>query len=405
MKKPILALGCALAAVWGFALPAPRWVPAKADLVAVGETSGSGNAALDEAWRKAYKAEGIDFEANAPLAMAQLKEISPHLPGIVKAFGVSDDLKHIPAYSVVYAFALPERADDLAGAGFPKGLGFYFVLENAKLDIPAFDKAVAALCEEKGKEGALHATFKRSGDWRTFVFADKASGGDAPLFLGYRPTKGGLALALCATQAEAEAWFSGKTPAIAADSPLMAAFTPVAGAKGDWGRLRLADLAGVFARLSTPEARKEMSLKVPLLQKVRTLDFGVAHKGVNVLALLSATTDDEASATQLRDFLLGWKGMATQMFLPMLTQKPDSALAAAVNALTCEAKGKQVLLRWEITPAMGAKAVKECQAIAARQAAQQTPADLPGAAPAADEDDEPMSEEEARKILEALETK
>lgn len=403
MKRPFLALGCALAATWVFAVPSPRWVPENTDIVVVGESSGKADPDIETAWREAFKAEGVDFGKNGSLTKAQLEEVSPHLPALLKAFGASDDLKTMPAWSAVYSVTLPGSQEHMKGDAFPEGAALRLVIENAKIDVPALDKAVAGLCAEKPEGTRVTCAFGRSGEWRTLTFVSKEKGMvPDKLFFGYRPVAGGLAAIACATQAEADAWVAGKAPAHPANSPLTSALAPVAGAKGNWARVRVGDLAGLLARLTTPEVRKDMAIKMPLAQKIHMVDLAFALKGVNYLLALSATADDEASAAQLRDFLLGWKGLLAQMILPMATQKPDSALAALTNAIVCEAKGKAVSLRLEVTPAMGAKAFEECRRIGAQQAAQASR----NAASADDEDDDtPMSEEEAREILKALEVK
>lgn len=407
MKKPFLTLGCALAAAWSLAAPSPRWAPANTDLVVVGESSGKADPAVEAAWRKAFKAEGIDLPEGEGFAKAQLEEISPHIPTILKAFGASDDLKTMPAWSAVYSVSLPASHEQMKGDDFPTGLALRLFIENAKINLPALDKAVADLCAEKRKDARVTCTFGRSGEWRTFTFTPKEKGAvPAKLFLGYHPVPGGLAAIACPTQAEADAWVAGKTPALPANSPLKAAFSPVEGAKNDWMRVRVGDLAGLLNRLTTPEARKEMVVKMPLAQKIRMFDLAFAQKGVNYVLALSATATDETSATQLRDFLLGWKGLLAQMILPMATQKPNSALAALTNTIVCEAKGKAVSLRLELTPEMGAKAFMECQKLAVQQAAQTSHTAIPTQDTVDDDEDEaPMSEEEARKILKQLEAK
>lgn len=411
MQKPFLALSCALAATWVFAAPSPRWAPMNTDIVIVGEGPGKADPAIETAWRKAFKDEGLDFGKNEDMTMAQLGEVSPHLPALVKAFGVSDDLKTMPAWSAVYSCALPTTAEQLKGDDFPEGMALRLFIENSEIDVPALDKAMAALCAEKRGDMRITCTFGRSGEWRTLSFASGEKGKvPTKMFAGYRPVAGGLAAIVCASQPEADAWITGRAPTLPSNSPLRSAFTPVESSRKDWVRVRVGDLAGLVARFSTPEARKEMAIKMPLLQKPHMVDLAFALKGINYVLTLSATTRDEASATQLRDFLLGWKGLASQMFLPMLTQKPDSALAALANAIVCEASGNAVSLRLEVTPTMGAKAFRECQKIAVQQAAQ---ASLNTASDEEDEDvededeedDTPMSEEEARKLLKGLEAK
>ncbi len=403
MKRSILTAGCALAAALSFAVPSPRWVPASADLVAVGENAEGKNAEAESAWKKAFKEAGVELPEDTSFAVGQLEEVSPHLPAILKAMGASGDLKAFAPYSVVYAVSLPKRAEAMKGGSFAKEASLHVIYESAALDLPALDKAVAAFCAEKRE--TVTVTFRRSGEWRTLAFEPKEKDADMPAlpFFGYRPVKGGLAIALCADQATAEAWATGKTPAIAKDSPLMEAFTPIAGAQS-WGRMRLADLAGLIGRLTDAEARKALAAKVPLLQKIHKVGVDTAYKGADGIFSLAFEADDEASATQLRDLLLGWKGLLSQMMLPMLTQKPDSATAALANGIVCEAKGKCVSLRLTVTPTLGAKAIKEFQEIAARQAAQAATLNPPDDEDE-DEDVEPMSEEEARKILQGLEAK
>lgn len=405
MRKSIPALGCVFATVWAFAVPAPRWVPADADIVVVSETSGKADPAVETAWQEAFKAEGGQIAEDPTATMEQLKELSPHLPDILKAFGMSEDMKTFSAFSAVYSFSLPKSAKGMDGSAFPKDVAFRLFIECSRIDVPALDKAVAALCAEKQKDEGVTIAFGRADAWRTLTFTSKEDGKNllGGMFFGYRPVNGGLAFACCANQANAEAWAMGNLPAIAKESPLMAAFSPPEGAKGNWMRVCVGDLAGIATRLSEPKTREEMASKVPLLLKTHAVGMGLSQKGTNYAVALSATTDDEASAMQLRDLLLGWKGLVTQMFLPMITQKPSSALAALVSAIVCEAKGKAVSLRLEVTPAMGAKVVRECQEIAERNASRKSPFDA--LEDEGDEDGEPIDEEEARRILQDLDVK
>lgn len=409
MKRSILAAGCTLAAALTFAAPSPRWVPATADFVVVGENSGGNKAAIDAAWKKAFKeAAGVELPENTSLTAEQWREISPNLPALLKALGASDDLQTYAPCSAVYALALPQSAEAMKGDELPKDTGVYAMYESAAIDLPALDKAVTALCAEERERVTF--TFKKTGEWRSLTMAAKGAK-DEPQkkqpFFGYRPVKGGLAFVFCADQATAEAWVSGKMPAISADSPLMEAFKPIAGSEKQWTRIRLADLAGVIKRLTDANAQKNLATKAPLLQKIRNVGMDCSYKGVNAVVAFTATTADETSATQLRDFLLGWKGLLTQMMLPMLTQKPDSSTATMVTSIACEAKGKAVSMSLEVTPELGAKVVKEFQEIAERQAAEASVSvDVEGLDDEEEDGDaEPMSEEEARKILDNLDVK
>lgn len=409
MKRSILTIGCALAAALAFAAPSPRWVPASADLVAVGENSGGNNAAIETAWKKAFKAAGVELPEDTSLTAEQLRELSPNLPALLKALGASDDLQTFAPFSVVYASVFPKSVEATKGDELSENMGaVYIMYERAAIDWLALDKAVTAFCAEKRERVTF--TFEKEGEWRRLAATAKGAK-DAHQkklpFLGYRPVKEGLALACCPDLETAEAWVSGKMPAISADSPLMEAFKPIAGSEKQWMRIRLADLAGVIKRLTDADAQKNLALEAPLLQKIRNVGVDGSYKGVNAVVAFTATTADEISATQLRDILLGWKGLLTQMMLPMLTQKPDSSTAAMVTSIVCEAKGKVVSMSLEVTPKVGAKVVKEFLESAERQAAKvSVSVDAKGLDDEEEDDDaEPMSEEEARKILDNLDVK
>ncbi len=364
MKKSLLAVSCLFTTVWALASPAPRWVPANADLVMVADNSAPKDPAIEAAWEKAFADAGLSPNANV-VSLDQLATYSPKLPALFRALGYTEDGKNDPITAAVFSATLPKTRESLQAEGFPKDLAFHLHLQNAKLDIKALDKAVAELCDEKDDDGKAYATYKKDGTWRILsptVDADEQR--EVPGFIGYRPVKGGLLMTICASQADAEAWATGKTPGIDKTSPLATAF-PATDKPEETSRLRIADLAAVIKRLSTEETLKEQALRAPMLPKTHTVGLDITRKGMNCVMTLSAVMADADSAIQLRDFLLGWKGMLTQLFLPMFTQKPDSALAALVNTMACEAREKTTTLRLEVSPEMAAKVVKEAQALQA----------------------------------------
>lgn len=399
---------CALAAPLAWAAPNPAYVPADADvvLVAQGEDE-AGQAKAAAFWEALLREAGVDVEAVSQMQEQNIEALPKEGAEILRAvFGFSEDWKTSAVRSAVYAIAFPRTVDKEKG---PDRLFFTVVLENPKADVAAIDRAVQALLKKGGTQ--VRAMFVKDGEWSCLRLLDQGLEG-RQAYIAWRSLPEGLAI-VCGLDFEvATARFAGKGKALAADDPLMAAFTAPAGAKHGWFRLAVRDVGELAERLFAldPEARQRAALAVPWLAKTHALSLTAWSPRLgDGAARLVAKTEDAQAAKQLRDQLLGFKGLLGQMVLPALTQKPDSAFAKLVASVQCEAAGTEVVLSQTVGREDLVPLVKEWMELAQRQQEAQSAA--AGRRPTVsdegedfDDEDEPMSEEDARAILEGLET-
>lgn len=395
---------CALAAPLAWAAPNPAYVPADADIVMVAQgEDAAGQAETTAFWEGLLREAGVDVEAVSQMQAQNFAALPKEGAEIVRAvFGFSEDWKTSAVRSAVYAIALPRTVDKEKG---PDRLFFTVVLENPKADVAAIDRAVQALLKKGGTQ--VRATFAKDGEWSCLRLLDQGLEG-RQAYIAWRGVPEGLAI-VCGLDFEvATAHFAGKGKALAADDPLMAAFTAPEGAKRGWFRLAVRDLGALAERLFAvePEARQRATLAAPWLTKTHALALMTwCPRLGDGEARLVAKTEDAQAAKQLRDQLLGYKGILGQMLLPALTRKLDSAFAKLVASIQCEAKGTEVVLSLAVGREVLVPLVKGWVEFAQRQqAALGQPPPLTDDEEDFDDEDEPMSEEDARAILEGLET-
>lgn len=324
-------LTAALASSLAFAAPDPAYVPAKADLVVVGHQLNVPAPAQDAAMEK-LKAAG--FYKEYPCSLADLAEINPHLPAMMKALvGYSDDGLSMTTTSMQCSVVLPEKLPEAPGE-IP-AFSVNAVIENPAMDLPAF---TAALKEAlKDDEGSL--TLVESEGW-TILRDESDLEGSMP-FIGYHAVPGGALFTVTDNPENAKALLARTAPTIAGTStPLLKAFTPPQGAEGGSEVIVLKSIKGLVDRFVTePEAQSFIAIQAPYLMRANDVTLKLYATGTNFYFTLEVATDDEATATEISEQLIGFKMMALQLVRGSYMLPADSAILAQVSKLKISAEG------------------------------------------------------------------
>lgn len=397
MKKVLFSVAISLS-TFLVAAPKPEWIQAKADLAVVAVGMDQKMTEVEEAYKTAFKAAGIDLDAENKNTQQQLAEVCPGLDVLIKElFGISDDWKNVKAQSMVVSAALPtaKDADD--------GKVFIFV-EYPDFNQDATDAALKKIFEKDQKANLI-----RSGAWSV---AESKEKDDDDVFMGYRAISGGYVIAVTAKQAAADAHVAGKTP-LAKDSPLQKIFV---GLPKQGSRILISDVKGLVNRFADDDDRMDLQMKAPWLSAMETLTVDTTYEGTTAVLTLSAKLANPKAATALRDVVISTKTMFAALVIPQFTGNPNSALSKlCMNQATCDAKDSTVFLKITCTPEEAATLVKElksCQPLISVAAAgteigtaeDVEDLDLEDLLEDDDDDeDEKLTPEEARKILDSIE--
>lgn len=353
MKNLLRTSLLAALAPLAWAAPNPLRVLPESDILVVLDRTDTLAAAID-VWRDAYAQSGLGTDTQDTLFGGDVNE------AMRLVLGISEDGKTMSAKSAVCALTLPEGS--LANLGdadakCPEGFGWYAAVENPKVNLAALD----ALTKKKLDKDT--ETFALDGAWRTLKAKDAAAADAA--FIGWRPIDEGLAFAVCADRAAADAAFANA----AAPTGRLADALKAPNVQGPWARLVVADVQAILEGLcDTPEARQRLALQAPGLDKLRaaTLTASCTPDGTFRFGVVLEAADAEA-AQLLRDQLIALKTLYGQMMLPMLTGLPDSKAADLVRRVAVGTAGASATLNFTLTPAEAIAAAKELQA--ARQKA------------------------------------
>ena len=148
-----------------------------------------------------------------------------------------------------------------------------------------------------------------------------------------------------------------------------------------------------------PEARQQLLLSANWLFKLNAIRYDCSATAERYAIALALEATDAESAALLRDQLVTLKALLGQMLIPTALQKPDAALAKPINDATVALDGNVATATITLTPAQLVPIIEELGALQARQQAMP----LLDIEPAAEDQGEPMSEEEAKAILDGLE--
>lgn len=396
MKKALFSVAISLS-TFLVAAPKPEWIPAKADLAAVAVGMDQKKTEIEEAYKTAFKAVGIDLDVENKNTQQQLAEACPGLDVLIKELlGISDDWKSVKAQSMVVSAILPtsEDADD--------GKVFIFV------EYPGFNQDTTDAALKKILEKDQKANVIRAGAWSV---AESKEKDDDDVFMGYRAIPGGYVVAVTAKQADADAHVAGKTP-LAKDSPLQKLFV---GLPKQGSRVVVADVKGLVKRYADGEDLLNLQMQAPWLLTLGAVTVDTTYEGTTAVVTLSAQLADAKAATALRDVVISTKTMFASFVIPQFTGNPNSAIAKlCLNQATCETKDSTVSLKITCTPDEAAAIVKELKAfqplISVAPSAEIGTADdledldIEDLLEVDDDDDEEdaLTPEEARKILDSI---
>lgn len=322
-------LTAALASSLAFAAPDPAYVPAKADLVVVGHHLNVKGPYEDIAIEK-LKATGRYEET----PLSDLAEVNPHLPAMLKALvGYSDDGLSMTTTSALCSIVLPEKFPEAPGE--VPAFSVNTVIENPAMDLPAFTAALKEVL--KDDEGSL--TLVESEGWT--ILRDESDLEGAMPFIGYHAVPGGALFAVTDNPENAKALLARTAPTIAGTStPLLKAFTPQQGAEGGSEVIVLKSIKELVDRFVTePEAQSFIAIQAPYLMRANDVTLKLYAIGTNVYLTIEVATDDEATATEISEQLIGFKMMALQLVRGSYMLPADSALLAQLSKIKISAEG------------------------------------------------------------------
>lgn len=385
-----LAALCALAApLW--AQPTLGRVPAEADLVCVGVSDPALSADIQKAWQPILEQAGVSADAQQQ-AWQDISEKCPQLQPLLKAaFGYNDDFTASSTTGCLFSAKLPTLVGE---AQAPKDYWMYAFVDNPKADLPAMERlmgeAIAAKAADK-----VH--LEKRGDW--CVLKPVGEWPEAP-FIGWRGVEGGWVFALAETQAKADDFLAGKVPTLQAGDKLAEVFKAPA-QNAIWCSTVINGIPGLLERYlaNEPEARQQLLLSANWLFKLNAIRYDCSATAERYAIALALEATDAESAALLRDQLVTLKALLGQMLIPTALQKPDAALAKPINDATVALDGNVATATITLTPAQLVPIIEELEALQARQQAMP----LLDIEPAAEDQGEPMSEEEAKAILDGLE--
>lgn len=408
MKKGmLLGFACAALAACGVAAPSAKWVPAEADFVVAIQGQPDRERDVVRAWRTALGEAGVTegpFLFNTQDGANPLIAVNPLGVGddnklerfFTTFLGKYDELGIYPAQSITLSWCLPEKMPEVQDSGFDFALfgEAYCIIEN-----PVFDPEAAIACIDELVQGAGTVERVPQGDWQTIrpTAKAKAEQPNAPDVLGgWRPIPGGVVCVLGDAFAKADALLAGKAPSAAGDASVERLFVPAT----IMSHVFLArDVKGLLKRFVTdPEIAAQLDMSVGWLRTVS--DFWV-QIGVNETKAITldivAKAEDEESAAMVRDTFIAYKMMVGGLIVPQIFGAPDSQTSRWLMGARCESEGTLATAHLTLTIEQYCALWKEWEAISARMEVQDS---LP-----ADEETEaaPMTEEEARAILDAIE--
>lgn len=394
MKKSLLfaalfALTAPLAAQ-----PALGRVPADADLVCVSVSDPDLDAAIQKAWQPSFDKVGLTRDEQQK-AREELFGKCPQLEPFLKAaFGYNDDFTVSSATGCLVSAKLPTFEGETKT---PRDYWMYLFVDNPKADLPAMEKlAREGIAEHFSDKVRL----EKVGDW--CVLKPVGEWPEAP-FIGWRGVEGGWVFALAETQAKADDFLAGKVSTLQAGDKLAEVFKAPA-QNAIWCSTVINGIPGLLERYlaNEPEARQQLLLSANWLFKLNAIRYDCSATAERYAIALALEATDAESAALLRDQLVTFKVMLSQMIIPMALQKPNAALANLVGSAEVTLNGNAATATLSISPDQFAAVLAEIKALQERLQAETAQQATPWEDDA-EESLEPMSEEEAKAILDGLE--
>lgn len=409
MKKGmLLGFACAALAACGVAAPSAKWVPAEADFVVAIQGQPDWERDVVRAWRAALTEAGVpegpflaDNQVNTSLAIATSPLFFASSGNGFERFlttflGAKDDLGIYPAQSITLSWCLPEKIPEAQDAGFDFPLfgETYCIIEN-----PTFDPEAAIACIDELAQGIGTVERVPQGDWQTIRLTakTKAEQPNAPDVLGgWRPIPGGVVCVLGDAFAKADALLAGKVPSAEGDASVARLFES---APNSSFHLLARDVKGLLERYVTdPELVAQLDMTVGWLRTVSDLWVQIGINEAKAITLdIGAKAEDEESATMMRDTFIAYKMVLGGYLVPQIFGTQDSQTSRWLMGAQCEQKGPLATASLTLTMEQYCALWKEWKAIEAKQEAERhvIPADE-------EPDAAPMTEEEARAILDAI---
>lgn len=407
-KQTVTVWACVAMAACAIAAPSPKWVPAEADFVFVVQGQPDLERETVRVWRDALTAAGVTegpfLLEGQDLPVDEVVDVDDgDFARIQDAFlGKPDALGVHPAQSLTLSFSLPDEppaeTQDSVDAVFWAGKAYGFI-ENPAFDLEAANAAVDELAVRRGNVARA-----QQGEWQVLRVTAKGKEAipAAPEILGgWKPMPGGVMLVAGDDFAKAEALFAGKAPSAADDASVARLFKP--SPRATYGLL-VRDVKSLLDRyLRDPEIVQQAQMTVGWLWEVRDHWLRIDIVKDSSLAFeLGARAKNDLAAGTVRDTFIAYKMLLGGMIIPNVFGTPDSQSARWLMGMQCDSAGDVATMRLSLSPAQYCDLWKEWKAIEEKQEAERHVIPAMEIEPLDDPDAEPMTEEEARAILEGI---
>lgn len=414
MKKGfLLGFACAALVACGWAAPSAKWVPEEADFVVTVQGQPDRERDVVRAWRAALGEAGVtegpflfdNQDLAAPLTAATplgIKSDNKLERFLTTFLGKHDELGIYPTQSITLSWCLPEKMLEAQDSEFDFTLfgEAYCIIEN-----PVFDPEAAIACIDELVQGAGTVERVPQGDWQTIrpTAKAKAEQPNAPDVLGgWRPIPGGVVCVLGDAFAKADALLAGKAPSATGDASVERLFVPAS----NMSYAFLArDVKGLLERFVTdPEVAMELDMSVGWLRSVSDFWAQIGVNDAKAITLdIGAKALDETAAATVRDTFIAYKMVLGSLIVPQILGTPDSQTSRWLMSTQCESKGTLTTASLTLTMEQYCALWKEWKAIEAKQEAERHVIPATEIEPLEDPNAKPMTEEEARAILDAIE--
>jgi hypothetical protein len=377
----------ATAAVTAFAAPNAKWVPTDADFAITARGLDVENKTYNDAWEPGLKKLGFIDESKNAESMKQLEEACPGITNLIKVtLGADDDFKKTSTKSILFTASI--KNDTTKPEDSLRGSTMTLVLENPKADINALETAIR---EVMTKNEADELTLTREGEWLTL------RGKEMTEVIAITKAPEGYLLTLQENMEKAQAVRDGKVKSIKKGNPLMKAFAPLSKDVSQNVTYVLKDLSELINRLADPATIEQLKTQNPELLQIKDCVMTCQLKGAAVEFKLTIAAATPEAAQKIQEACLGYK-MIAQMMGPQMLGKPDSKLIAFISNIACKTEGNNCVVSCVITPENFLPVLEEIKALQSQTAAPAPTFELDD-----EEDEEEMTAEEAKAILDALE--
>ncbi len=370
LKQMMLSAFCALCAAVAVAAPKVRWIPANADIVAVGATAPGAEEKVESTWRAAAEANDVDLDALIEEDFSG-EEADAFFKVLYATMGDGTKKSGCSAESMVFSIALPKSADAFEEETGYKGIeafGAYLFVEHSKLNPAVLAQAVKDLVNQNAEDLVLET----SGAWTVIVVKNDED--DLPTEpkakIAYRLMDGGVVWAFGAddhAMKTVEGILAGTAPGLPKKTPFLAAFrNEISQAPVSAGCAIVKDVTELIKRYASAEEYEGMMMEMPMLKGLGSVVFTStfaedASLHFEMMAMMGTATNAE----QARDLLLGFKAMALMGLAQELPNADESALMKIMSSITVVSQAKALKASFTVTPEQIFKMIKEVEAMEA----------------------------------------